>query len=60
MNNAALQHIQHKQINQYSNNPKELLKWVVKNLPHEKVAMGTGFGPPGIVLLIYFSKLLKI
>ena len=40
-----------KQIHQYSNNPKQLLKWIAKNLPSKNVVMGTGFGPPGIVLL---------
>ena len=59
MNNAALQHIQHKQINQYSNNPKELLKWIAKNLPNERVIMGTGFGPPGLVLLDILFKVTK-
>ena len=57
MHNAALQHVHSEKINRYSNNPNELLKWVVKNLPHEKVAMGTGFGPPGIVLLDILFKI---
>ena len=51
MNNVALQYIQSEKINQYSNDPKELIKWIAKKLPNEKVVMGTGFGPPGLVLL---------
>lgn len=57
MNAQALQQIQNKEIKQYRKNPEELLKWIVKNLPNEKVVMGTGFGPPGIVLL---DMLLKV
>ena len=51
MNNVALQNMQGEKISRYSNNPKELLKWISQNLPNEKVVMGTGFGPPGIVLM---------
>ncbi|SVE37220.1 uncharacterized protein METZ01_LOCUS490074, partial [marine metagenome] len=43
--------VQSGKINRYRNNPKELLKWIAKKLPSENVVMGTGFGPPGIVLL---------
>ena len=59
MNNAALQYIQSEKINQYSNNPEKLLKWITKNLPNERVVMGTGFGPPGIVLLDILFKVTK-
>ena len=51
MYNAALKQVESNEIAQYSNNPEKFLKWVVKNLPIEKVVMGAGFGPPGIVLL---------
>ena len=59
MYNAALKHVESNEIAQYSNNPEKLLKWVVKNLPIEKVVMGTGFGPPGIVLLDMLFKVTK-
>ena len=51
MSNVAVQYVQSGKMNRYRNNPKELLKWIAKKLPNEKVVMGTGFGPPGIVLL---------
>ena len=51
MNNVALQNMQNEKIQSYSNNPKELLKWIVKKIPSQNVVMGTGFGPPGVVLL---------
>ena len=57
MNVPALERVQNNKINKYSNNPIELLKWIKNNLPNEKVVMGTGFGPPGIVLL---DMLLKV
>ena len=59
MYNAALKHVESNEIAQYSNNPDKFLKWVVKNLPIEKVVMGTGFGPPGIVLLDMLFKVTK-
>ena len=61
MNNVALQYVQSEKIKRYSNDPKELIKWIAKKLPNEKVVMGTGFGPPGIVLLdILFQVTRKI
>ena len=51
MNALALQHVQNNKMNQYRKNPIELLKWITNNLPNKRVVMGTGFGPPGIVLL---------
>ena len=51
MNAPALQQVQNNKINRYINNPEGLLKWITKHLPNERVIMGTGFGPPGIVLL---------
>jgi phosphoadenosine phosphosulfate reductase len=59
MNASALQEIQNNQINQYSNNPEGLLKWITKNIPNERVVMGTGFGPPGIVLLDMLFKVTR-
>ena len=59
MNVAALQEVQNKQINRYRKNPVELLKWIENNLPNEKIVMGTGFGPPGIVLLNMLFKVTK-
>ena len=56
MNASALQQVQTNKINKYRNNPIELLKWINNNLPNEKVIMGTGFGPPGIVLLDMLFK----
>ena len=55
----ALQQVQKNRVKQYRNNPIELLKWIVSNLPVEKVIMGTGFGPPGIVLLDMLFKVTK-
>ena len=51
MNTQVLQQVQNKTMKQYRKNPVELLKWIENNLPNEKIVMGTGFGPPGIVLL---------
>ena len=59
MNAPALQQIQNNKINKYRNDPIELLKWIKNNLPNEKVVMGTGFGPPGIVLLDMLFKVTK-
>ena len=56
MNVPALQQVQTNIINKYINNPIKLLKWINNNLPNEKVIMGTGFGPPGIVLLDMLFK----
>ena len=43
--------VQTNEINSYRNNPEALLRWIRKSLPVNKIVMGTGFGPPGIVLL---------
>ena len=59
MNVQALQQVQNNKINRYSNNPEGLLKWVTKQLPNERVVMGTGFGPPGIVLLDMLFKVTR-
>ena len=59
MNAPALQQIQYNKINRYSNNPEGLLKWITKHLPNERVVMGTGFGPPGIVLLDILFKVTR-
>ena len=59
MNAQALQQVQNKTIKQYRKNPVELLKWLKNNLPNEKMVMGTGFGPPGIVLLDMLFKITK-
>ena len=59
MNTTALQFIQEKSINRYQKNPQGLLKWIAEKLPNEKVVMGTGFGPPGIVLLDMLFKVTK-
>ena len=57
MNTGAIQHIENNKTNKFRKNPQELLKWISNNLPNEKVVMGTGFGPPGIVLLDMLIKL---
>jgi len=44
------------QVANYRKNPIKLLQWIESNLPNEKVIMGTGFGPPGIVLLDMLFK----
>ena len=59
MNATALQQVQNNNINKYRNNPVELLKWIKNNLPNERVIMGTGFGPPGIVLLDLLFQVTK-
>ena len=59
MNTNAIKHIESNKENKYKKNPIELLKWIVNNLPNEKVVMGTGFGPPGIVLLDLLFKVTK-
>ena len=59
MYTSALQHIEGEKSNKYRKNPEELLKWITNNLPSEKVIMGTGFGPPGIVLLDMLFKVTK-
>jgi len=43
----------------YRKNPIDLIKWLEKNLPNEKIIMGTGFGPPGIALLDMLFKVTK-
>ena len=58
MNAPALQQMQNNKINKYTNNPVELLKWIKNNMPNEKVIMGTGFGPPGIVLMDLLFKVI--
>ena len=59
MNTGVLEHIQTNKSGKYSKNPQKLLEWIVKNLPNKKVIMGTGFGPPGIVLLDMLFKVTK-
>jgi len=59
MNATALQQVENNKINKYRNNPVELLKWIKNNLPNERVIMGTGFGPPGIVLLDILFKVTR-
>ena len=59
MNTGALKHIQTNKGGEYSKNPQKLLEWIAKNLPNKKVIMGTGFGPPGIVLLDMLFKVTK-
>jgi len=59
MNAPALQQVQNNKINRYRNNPEGLLKWITNNLPNERVIMGTGFGPPGIVLLDMLMKITR-
>ena len=56
MNAQALQKVKSNQLIGYRKNPIELLRWITRNLPSEKVIMGTGFGPPGIVLLDMLFK----
>ena len=56
MNSAASQYIKNKNVDQYRKNPEGFLKWIVDKLPNSKVVMGTGFGPPGIVLLDILFK----
>ena len=59
MNTGAIQHIENNKTNKFRKNPQELLKWIANNLPNEKIVMGTGFGPPGIVLLDMLMKITK-
>ena len=59
MNNAALQYVKNTNVDQYRKNPEGFLKWIVEKLPNDKVVMGTGFGPPGIVLLDILFKVTK-
>jgi len=60
MNTQAIQHqVQNSKIKQYRKNPIELLRWLEKNLPNDKIIMGTGFGPPGIVLLDMLFQVTK-
>ena len=59
MDAQALQQINSSKIKRYRDNPIELLKWIENNLPIEKVIMGTGFGPPGIVLLDMLFQVTK-
>ena len=57
MKSQALQYVQSEKIKRYSDNPQELIKWLVDKLPSHRVIMGTGFGPPGIVLLDILFKI---
>jgi len=59
MNSAATQYVKNTNVDHYSKNPVGFLKWIVEKLPNEKVVMGTGFGPPGIVLLDMLFKVTK-
>ena len=59
MNNTALQYVQNTNVERYSKNPEGLLKWIVKNLPNDKVVMGTGFGPPGNHFVRYAFKVTR-
>ena len=59
MNAQALHQVQHDTGNKFRKNPIELLKWIDINLPSKKVIMGTGFGPPGIVLLDMLFRVTK-
>jgi len=59
MNAQALHQVQHDRVNKFRKNPIELLKWIEINLPSDKVIMGTGFGPPGIVLLDMLFRVTK-
>ena len=56
MNSAASQYVKNTNVDQYRKNPEGFLKWIVEKLPNDKVIMGTGFGPPGIVLLDILFK----
>ena len=56
MNNAASQYVKNTNVDQYRKNPEGFLKWIVGKLPNDKIVMGTGFGPPGIVLLDILFK----
>ncbi len=59
MNNTGLHTVHEKQVKHYRKDPEGLLKWIAENLPLEKVVMGTGFGPPGIVLLDMLFKVTR-
>ena len=59
MNSAASQYVKNTNVDQYRKNPEGFLKWIVEKLPNEKVVMGTGFGPPGIVLLDILFKVTR-
>lgn len=59
MNNTGLQTVHEKQVKRYRKDPEGLLKWIANNLPLDKVIMGTGFGPPGIVLLDMLFKVTR-
>ena len=59
MNTGVLEHIQTNKSGKYNKNPQKLLEWITKNLPNKKVIMGTGFGPPGIVLLDILFKVTR-
>ena len=59
MNIGSIQHIESNKSDKFRKNPQALLKWIVDNLPNDKVIMGTGFGPPGIVLLDILFKITK-
>jgi phosphoadenosine phosphosulfate reductase len=56
MNSTATQYVKNSNVDHYSKNPEGFLKWIVEKLPNDKVVMGTGFGPPGIVLLDMLFK----
>ena len=56
MNSTASQYVKNTNVDQYRKIPEGFLKWIVDKLPNSKVVMGTGFGPPGIVLLDILFK----
>jgi len=47
------------QLKQYRKDPIKLIKWLETKLPNDKIIMGTGFGPPGIVLLDMLFSITK-
>tara|TARA_B100001250_G_scaffold117492_1_gene99742 strand:- start:7501 stop:8214 length:714 start_codon:yes stop_codon:yes gene_type:complete len=52
MNTQTIQsYIGNSKAKKYGKNPLEMIRWLEKNLPNDKIIMGTGFGPPGIVLI---------
>ena len=60
MNTQTIRHeVQYGKATKFRKNPLELLKWLEKNLPNKKIILGTGFGPPGIVILDMLFKVTK-
>ena len=59
MNAQTLRQVKSSKVKEYKKNPIELLKWLNKNLSTDKIIMGTGFGPPGIVLIDMLFKVTK-